>query len=306
MSNLYAAARRIRYPAVVLSATVLIAGGLAGCGDTTTTERQHSVSESSGPPSRPPGPSLHKVSTNGHELAFYVRSGRSPAIVLDSGGGKDASEWKKVAPLLANKTGSKVITYDRAGEGKSDEVPGPWRAQKAASDLTVGLKKLGVTKNVILVSHSLAGEIAFQSVGNHPRQFSGTVLVDANLPQFFTKGETARLVALHQKQVDALKQKPRTRKTRQLLAQADNYGPVHRAYHKLTWPANVPATAIVSAKTPFPTRTDAGQWRKAQQKFVNAAPNRRLVVAHNSSHDIPADRPDVVVQAVEDMIKQVE
>lgn len=244
------------------------------------------------------------ISANGHELAFYVTPGNLPAIVLDAGGGLDHSQWKKIVPVLAKRTGSTIITYDRSGLGKSSYVPGAWKAQDAASDLAAGLKQLGVTNNVVLVSHSLAGEIATYFVRKHPDWVSGAVLVDASLPQFYTDSETARLVAAKKSKVEALKKKPRTDKTRQFLSLAADYGPAHRAYHKLSWPTSVAATVIVSAKTPFPTHKDARLWRDAQQKFANAARNRKLVVAEHSSHNIPGDRPDAVVHAVEDMMNQ--
>nr|WP_223242297.1 alpha/beta hydrolase [Streptomyces sp. CBMA123] len=250
-------------------------------------------------------PSLHMITNEGHKLAFYVTPGRLPAILLDAGGGLDASSWSKIAPALAKNTGSEIITYDRTGEGRSDDVPGPWKAQNAADDLAAGLTQLGVTKNVVLVSHSLAGEIATAFVQQHPDRIAGAVLVDANLPQFFTDSETAKLVAANTPQIDALKQAPQTRETRQLLAEAADYGPVHLAYHQLVWPRSVPATAIVSSQTPLPTPDDAQLWRQAQQDFVSAAPNRHLVTAENSSHDIPDDRPDAVISAVQDMVNQV-
>ncbi len=240
---------------------------------------------------------------NGHNLAFSVTPGHEPAIVLDAGGGMDSTEWKKVAPELAAKTGAEVIAYDRAGEGKSDEVPGPWRADNAAADLAAGLTQLGVTKPVILVSHSLAGEVAFSYTRSHP--VAAAVLVDANLPQFFTPAETAKLVALNEKQLEEVKKAPSTRQTRQLIAQADGYGPVHTAYHQLTWPSAIPVTVVGSADTPFPTPEDAQLWRQAQQDFVHAAANRNYVLAERSSHDVPLDRPDVVIKAVEDLAKQV-
>ncbi|MBD0742253.1 hypothetical protein BG418_12270 [Streptomyces sp. CBMA152] len=139
----------------------------------------------------------------------------------------------------------------------------------------------------------------------HPQATAGVVLVDANLPPFFSDSETARLVAANAPQIASLKQAPQTCATRQLLAEAEDYGPVHRAYHALSWPQNIPATAIVSAQTPFPTLTDARLWRQAQQEFVAAAPNRRLLAAERSSHDVPVDRPDVVISAVQDMVNQV-
>ncbi|MFJ4653193.1 alpha/beta fold hydrolase [Nocardia sp. NPDC088792] len=241
------------------------------------------------------------ISNNGHRLAFYVTPGRLPAIVLDAGGGNDASYWKQLAPALAARTGSEIITYDRAGAGRSDEVPGPWKAQDAASDLEAGLTQLGVAGRVILVAHSLAGEVATYFVDDHPDQVAGAVLVDADLPEFFTESETAKIVAANESQIAALQAQPSTRETRQLLAEAADYGPVHLAYHKMSWPQTVPAIAIVSAATPFDTPDDARLWKDAQADFVGEAPNRRLILAENSSHDVPLDRPDVVIGAIEQL-----
>ncbi|MFI1920051.1 alpha/beta fold hydrolase [Nocardia sp. NPDC020380] len=244
------------------------------------------------------------ISNDGHRLAFYVTPGKLPAIVLDAGGGNDASYWKDLVPALSARTGSEVITYDRTGSGLSDEVPGPWKAQAAASDLEAGLTQLGVAGRVILVAHSLAGEIATYFVNDHPDQVAGAVLVDANLPEFFTKSETAKIVAANQSQITALQAQPSTRETRQLLAQAADFGPVHLAYHEMSWPPSIPATAIVSSSTPFDTPDDALLWKAAQADFVAEASNRRLIVADNSSHDIPIDRPDVVIAAIEQMTEQ--
>lgn len=295
--------RLLRHPALALSVTALVAAGLTACGTPAGTA-QHGTGRTSTTASQAPKPVRHMVSVNEHTLAFYVRPGSGPVIVLDAGGGRDASEWQQVAPVLAERTGSEVITYDRAGVGRSSDVSGPWRARHAASDLAEGLRQLGVTDGVILVSHSLAGEIATYFARNHPDQVTGAVLVDANLPPFFTADETARLVAVNEKKIAKIEAQPRTRKTRQLLAQADGYGPVHRAYHQLRWPDAVPATVIVSSETPFPTRQDAERWRAAQREFADAAPNRRLVVARHSSHDVPDDRPDVVIHAVEGSVQR--
>ncbi len=86
---------------------------------------------------------------------------------------------------MATSTGSKVITYDRAGGSESDEVSGPWRGENAVSDLETGLRQLGV-EDVVLVSHSIAGEVATHFVYKNPGWGSGAVLVDANVPDFST------------------------------------------------------------------------------------------------------------------------
>lgn len=307
------AARR-RRTALAVGAAAALGGVLAGCASTGPVAA-HPASASAAPTTpkasgdaAAPQPTLHMITDQGHKVAFHVTPGGKPAIVLDAGGGEDSSYWKAVVPALAKATGSEIITYDREGMGASDPVAGPWKVQNAVSDLEAGLTALGATRDVVLVSHSEAGEIATYITGEHPGQFAGAVLVDAGLPQFSTDTEVARVAAATQAQVTAIKAlKPAavTQADRQLLAVAADYVADQHAYHAATWPSSVPATVMVSSRTPFPTSApDAEAWRRAQSAFAAAAPNRHLVTV-DGSHDIPLDHPDVVEAQIEAMVKAV-
>jgi pimeloyl-ACP methyl ester carboxylesterase len=97
---------------------------------------------------------------------------------------------------------------------------------------------------------------------------------------------------------------PVTKADRRLPAVAADYVPDQRAYHRVAWPAGVPATVIASARTPFPTSApDAKAWRTAQARVRPGGTDRRLVTAAHSSHDVPLDRPDIVEAQVEAMVK---
>ena len=246
-------------------------------------------------------PTTQMIETDGRKLAFHVTPGHGPAIVLDAGGGLDSSYWDGLAAELAQRTGSEIITYDRAGAGASDEVSGPWSLDRATDDLAHGLEQLGATHGVILVAHSVAAEIATSLALRHPDWISGAVFVDGSVPQFYTEREIARQMKLYAPVIAAAKAAPPTPQTKQLLAIAGSFAATSSAYHKLAWPASIPVTAIVSAKTPFDTEEDARAWKKAQADFVKQAPNRKLVAAARSSHDIAHDRPDIVLKAVGDM-----
>lgn len=242
-----------------------------------------------------------------HELVFHVIDGKLPALVLDAGGGLSSSYWKDLAPRLAKATGSKVITYDRAGEGESDEVSGPWRVENAVSDLEAGLRSLGVTKDVVLVSHSIAGEVATNFVNKNPGWVSGAVLVDANVPDFFNDEMLTAFAPVVEQQRTALLAQPSTKKNRQLLAVMVDYAAVHRVFHKLSWPNDVPVTAIVASQTPFADSPAAAElWRDGQARFAQAGPNRKHVVAENTSHEgIVTERPDIITDAVQDVLKTI-
>jgi pimeloyl-ACP methyl ester carboxylesterase len=296
--------------AIALSSAVLVAVSLAAC--------SAPPAASSPPPSTPASTSVssagapaasetRKVTNAEHEVVFHVVDGKLPALVLDAGGGLSSSYWKDLAPRLAKATGSKVITYDRAGEGESGEVSGPWRVENAVSDLEAGLKALGVTKDVVLVSHSIAGEVATNFVNKNPGWVSGAVLVDANVPDFFSEEMLTAFAPVVEQQRTALVAQPSTKKNRQLLAVMVDYAPVHRVFHKLSWPQDVPVTTIVTSETPFADFPEAAKlWRDGHARFAQAGPNRKHVVAENTSHEgIVTERPDLIADAVDDVLKTV-
>ncbi|MGP9503911.1 alpha/beta fold hydrolase [Specibacter sp. AOP5-B1-6] len=245
--------------------------------------------------------SLAMVSNDGHDLAFHVTPGHLPAIVLDAGGGLDSSTWADLAPEIASSTGAMVISYDRAGMGESDEVHGPWKAEDAASDLAAGLTALGADQ-VVLVAHSLAGEVATYYANEHPETVVGAVLLDASLPEFYSTAVTEMMVVANQEALTEAQAAPSTKETRQFIALAENYGPDHNAYNQMTWPDSIPAIAVLSESTPFPAGDAAELWRAAAAQFVNAADNRTLVTADKSSHNIVTDRPDVVLAQIETIL----
>jgi pimeloyl-ACP methyl ester carboxylesterase len=244
------------------------------------------------------------IETNGHRMAFHVTPGHQPVIVLDAGGGLDSSYWNSILPSLARRTGSEIITYDRAGMGASEEVKGPWSLQGAAQDLATGLERLGATHDVILVADSMAGEVATALAQRHPGWLSGAVFVDASVPQFYTPKEVERVTAENSPGMAALKSAPSTKANRQLLAYAASFAETSRAFHEMSWPATVPVVVIVSGTSPFGTPQDASLWRRAQSQFAKGAPNRQLVIAGGSSHDVVHDRPAVIVTAVRDVISR--
>ena len=247
-------------------------------------------------PARPAATQL--IDVDGHKIAFHVTPGHDPTIVLDAGGGLDSSYWDTFLPELARRTGSKVITYDRAGFGKSDEVSGDWNVHSATRDLEVGLEKLHATHRLILVSHSLAGEIATYLVGQHPDWFSGAVLVDANVPDYFTDEAIARGQALYAPVLAQIRAAPPTKSGRQLLALSGSFVATSREFHAKTWPDSVPAMVIVSEKTPFEDPADVQWWKDSHAQFARHAPNRQLVEAVGSSHDVAHDRPEVILKAI--------
>ncbi len=60
------------------------------------------------------------ITVGENRLHFQIIEGGSPTILLEAGGGMDLTEWADLAPRLARETSATVVSYDRAGFGKSD------------------------------------------------------------------------------------------------------------------------------------------------------------------------------------------
>jgi len=290
-----ASTRRALTGAAALGLTLTV---LTACATTPTTQEPSSTAM------KPAESSLTMVDNSGHELAFHVTPGNLPAIVLDAGGGLDSSYWDDLAPKISRSTGSMVIAYDRAGMGDSDEVPGAWSAEAAADDLDAGLVALDADQ-VILVSHSLAGEVSTYYANEHPDTVAGAVFLDASLPELYTPKLVEMMVASNQESLKEAQAAPSTSETRQFISLAQNYGPDHTVYHSMSWPQAIPVIAVVSEETPFPTPELAELWHAAAAQFVDQADNRTLVTADRSSHDIVADRPELVLDEVANILNIV-
>ena len=293
---------RPRLAAGFVVATLLLGATACSSPETVPAADEETNSAESASPPVASGEKL-VVHRDGYNVVSYVTAGTTGTIVLDAGGGNDASYWNELAPQLAASTSATIVTYDRTGVGQSDEVPGAFSPAAAGDDLAAVIESIDRPEGpVVLVGHSIAGEVAHALVSSHSQLIDGAVLIDANLPPFFTPEQTARLVEENRDAVEELKAAPSTRQIRQFIAAAENWGPVHNKFYTATWPSDLPVAVIVSEQTPFTENAeDAQNWRDAAELFASEADNRSLLTAKNTSHDVPLDDPELVERAIAEM-----
>ena len=118
------------------------------------------------------------VLTGQYHLNFKVIKGSDLVILLESGGGMDSNEWTKLAPKLAEQTGATIVSYDRAGFGKSDLPDNKHDMKEETGWLWQGLQKLELNTNLILVGHSFGGWMIRLFASEHPEVVRGLVFVD--------------------------------------------------------------------------------------------------------------------------------
>jgi pimeloyl-ACP methyl ester carboxylesterase len=113
---------------------------------------------------------------DGRRMRLYCEGAGSPTVVLDSGLGSDATDWRTVQDSIAHTT--RVCSYDRAGLGGSDPGPMPRDAAARASDMEQMLVAAKVRGPYVLVGHSLGSYDLQLFADVYRRKVAGMVLVD--------------------------------------------------------------------------------------------------------------------------------
>ncbi len=111
-----------------------------------------------------------------YHLNFKFVKGSDLTVLLEAGGGMDSNEWNRIAPALAQKTGATVVSYDRAGFGKSDLPENKHDMKEEIGWLWQGLQKLKLNENLILVGHSFGGWMIRLFASEHSGCCSGNGL----------------------------------------------------------------------------------------------------------------------------------
>ena len=124
----------------------------------------------------PPG---EMVDVGGYRLHLNV-SGKggdgAPTVLLDAGSQSASFQWGWVQPKVAKHT--RVVAYDRPGNGWSEAPPEPIDARRFADDLHEALGEAGVGGPYVIVGHSMGSLTARSFAAAYPDEVVGAVLVD--------------------------------------------------------------------------------------------------------------------------------
>ncbi|WP_434026278.1 alpha/beta fold hydrolase [Streptomyces graminofaciens] len=115
-----------------------------------------------------------------------------PVVVLASGLLSTSEHYAWISERLAHDTGYGVITYARAGyAGSHRKATGPFRLVESVHDL-VDLVNGAVAphRKVILVGHSIGGELARRAALHLGDRVEGVVYLDASHPGQFNSGQS--------------------------------------------------------------------------------------------------------------------
>lgn len=231
------------------------------------------------------------IDVGGRRLHFEVRDGKLPVtILLEAGGGADASSWASVPDSLAL-TGATVVTYDRASLGSSDPGPAALTPEQEVRDLRGALESLGVPSRLILVASSYGGMLALLHADLFPDDVVGLVLVDPMNHVFIREtGDFVQSTVPDIAEPTNDRERLIVRMKRTLEELSDRVGEIE--------PELAIPIVVVTAGEPWWDREEIDRAWRASHETLAGRPGRQLVVAEGSDHDVPDERPDVIVDAV--------
>ena len=242
------------------------------------------------------------VQVGQYRLNFKVIEGGDLTVLLESGGGMDSNEWNKLAPELAQKTGASVVSYDRAGFGKSDLPENKQDMKEEIEWLWVGLQKLKLDKNLILVGHSFGGWLVRLFAGEHPDVVRGMVFVDPFTNEFVDMLGIEYLdnhPMAGKLPFDASEPEKLTKLQRALIRMVgEGLEPKMEIMRKTSIPPGIPVVLITCGRPFLPKPEEQEAWRKAHEQMVASIDGATMIVAEESDHMIPFRQPDLIIDAV--------
>jgi pimeloyl-ACP methyl ester carboxylesterase len=140
-------------------------------------------------PSEKPVPGFRSVNIGERSLRYKCAGRGTPVVIIEPGAGTSLETvfswnfsfgWQPIFSRIAGVT--RICVYDRAGLGRSDPVPGPRNSLQIARDLHALLRKAGIRPPYILAGQSFGGMNARMFASMYPQLVAGLVLVDSSHP----------------------------------------------------------------------------------------------------------------------------
>ncbi len=248
------------------------------------------------------------VSVAGRQVEVVRMGEGSPTLVLESGGGEAASQWAGILPELAKQT--RVITYSRAGFGKSTASTLPGSPQLSVAELHQLLQTLGESGPLILGGHSWGGLLVRLYASMFPTEVVGLVLIDST-----HEAQIARYEAMKPgfKFADLIRSSlaKASPAVRDLYDQVIRVG-AEQKVEGMTPLRDLPL-AVITALKPCPpqeswTCSDPGVWpiwRQLHSEWAERSTASLHIVSAKTGHYVMNDQPSLIMDAVKFVLDQV-
>jgi CubicO group peptidase (beta-lactamase class C family)/pimeloyl-ACP methyl ester carboxylesterase len=264
---------------------------------------------------------------DGRKMFLECRGSGSPTVILESGYRNDAEIWNSplepgmstVFPQVAKFT--RVCAYDRPGTfldadhlSRSTQVPMPRTARDLVSDLHALLQAAHIRGPYVFAAHSFGGIFTRLYASTYPNEVVGMVLVDA-LSEKVRSALTPEQWKLYEN-FGFTKPTPGLEKYKQIETLDVNASLDQIEKAATAQPLRPIPLVVLTQGQPFdlspwqPLPADFPEalnraWHTGQDALAKLAPNARHTVATKSSHYIQVQEPQLVIDAIKQVVEAV-
>jgi pimeloyl-ACP methyl ester carboxylesterase len=252
-----------------------------------------------------------RFSIGARKLFLRCTGSGSPTVVFQGG---LTTDWVGVQAEVARTT--RACSYDPANGpwGRSDPAPTPRTGRDVVADLHALLAAAKVPGPYVLVGHSDGGLFAQLYASKHPDQVRGLVLIDAvqqdyyarrisMLKTLFSRAEwraTVRALQARPPEIvdpEQIDMETSQAQLRVALAAAPLRGmPLYVLTHgRVDQPDSDPRL----------NAADEHLWQTLQNELAALVPNSKHVIARRSGHDIQHEQPELVINAIREVVDVV-
>jgi pimeloyl-ACP methyl ester carboxylesterase len=274
------------------------------------------------------------IDVGGYKMHIDCMGRGTPVVILDSGLGDSYVSWRKVQAQIAQFT--RVCSYDRAGAGYSDSSPRRRTSQDFAEELHALLRSAGISGPFVLVGHSLGGYNVRLFAHVYPNEVAGMVLVDSSHPEqkkrfppalndmdatwlreqeffeFAMPFGIPRLLGFCGNDVQVRAADCNFHSARESAAELKSVAE-SAAQTAATGTLGDLPLAVLSGDPDLPEpdlpedleKAASEAWQEMQEELARLSTRSTHAIAKNSGHYIQLDRPDLVIEAVHNVVNQV-
>lgn len=254
------------------------------------------------------------VDLGGRRLSLMTAGQGTPLVIFEAGAGDASTTWQGIFPDVAHFT--QVLAYDRAGVSQSDAASRPRTACELTDDLAQLLRLAQLAGPYVLVGHSLGALLCRLYAQRYLQEVAGLVLIDGPHPEQGSR--FARALRATGYQQHALVQPilemaagsppeahPEGVDFASSLAQID---PAYRF-------DALPLVVIASGKPHAQEMPELPQeaalafdqaWDDMQRDLATLSTRGRHLTATRSGHYVHWDEPDLVVQAIQQIVADIQ
>ena len=267
----------------------------------------------------PPLPG-ERYDIGGYSLHINCMGQGNPTVIMDVGLGDDSSDWQSLLEQSSQMT--RTCIYDRPGYGWSDYGPRPRNSRRIAYELGQLLNKADVPPPYILVGHSFGGYNLRLFANFYPESVAGMVLIDAShelqydrlnikLPRPY-KRQRDIVINTPPSEEQGPNDKPQALRDHAYRAARQEIAGLYQSSRQVQLNGSIPTVPLIVISRGMPEwagneklRQREKIWIELQQDLTRLSPYSQHLFANQSGHDIPQSQPEIILDAISDVMAQV-